>query len=203
MNNFIQKVCDEANESNKNILIIGSARSGTHALGSEIINTDPSIIHVGEICQTVPDKEIIDFCNSKQKSCAHITSLTAKLKISSNVKIIKDHSIIINIKRRDKVKQFASWIYAIKLSRSKWHNIQSTQFCGSERCITASQEDIDQFMLEQMLDSFFHPDHTVMYEDMNFLLSGYKKNSYPIDLIDIFDNKDFVIDSLKNWKYHE
>jgi hypothetical protein len=69
--------------------------------------------------------------------------------------------------------------------------------------ILATQEDINQFLLEQTIDDFFCPDEILYYEDLNFEKSKFKKNQYAWDLLLIFSNLDFVKSKLDGWEYYD
>ena len=52
-----------------------------------------------------------------------------------------------------------------------------------------------------MVDSFFVADYELYYEDIDFSGVKIKRNEYPFDLVEIFSNKDFVIESMSRWGY--
>jgi hypothetical protein len=67
--------------------------------------------------------------------------------------------------------------------------------------ITVSEEQLDQFIIEQTIDDFFLPDFVVCYEELHFKNSKYKKNEFSFDLKNIFTNLEFVEDRLTAWNY--
>ena len=125
MLNFI---IDSALQHHKNILIIGSPRSGTHPLGAEIAKIS-NAKNLGEICMTGycnnPWDDIEKLTNTKRLTVGHVVQLSSKIVLAEDVDRIKKHSIIVNIKRRDKLNQFASWMYFRVLDPTGlygWHN---------------------------------------------------------------------------------
>lgn len=192
----------------KNILILGSARSGTHALGSHLSN-QLCTRNLGEICiideVTDPRVDIQRIMDLSVPSVAHLVQMSSKVKISDMVGEIKQKCEIICLRRRNKVQQFASWIYFHRTGGvfRSWHNHQHDEMRLEKNSITVSEQDVDQFLLEQMLDAFFMPDRTIYYEDCDFALSDVKKNLYAWDLSLIFSNLDYVRSRLGNYYYHD
>ena len=191
----------------KNILIFGSPRSGTHALSSKI-SKEQGLINLGEICLTdgkidpqVDIQRIFDSTNGRK--VAHIVQMSSKISLGGMVTNIKEHCEIIVLRRRDKLKQFSSWMYFHKAGgvMIKWHNHKRSDMLIQKREIEASRSDIDQFLLEQMIDDFFQPDQILYYEDIDFSNSNYQKNQYSWELPLIFSNLDFVKEELNNWQY--
>jgi hypothetical protein len=84
-----------------------------------------------------------------------------------------------------------------------WHNHESNFMVINKQQILATQEDINQFLLEQTIDDFFCPDEILYYEDLNFEKSKFKKNQYAWDLLLIFSNLDFVKSKLDGWEYYD
>jgi len=192
----------------KNILIIGSPRSGTHALGSHIAN-DRGMINLGEICindgETDPVQDIGRLTQAREPTIAHLVQMTGKIKISGLVTSIKKSCEILVLRRRDKIQQFASWMYFHRsggVMRS-WHNHAEEQMYLEQQQITVTDDDIDQFLLEQLLDDFFQPDQVLYYEDLDLSKSLIKKNQYAWNLPLIFANLTLVRSRLQDWAYHE
>jgi hypothetical protein len=192
----------------KNILVIGSARSGTHALGSSLA-AEKKFLYMGEICcqdgTTNPNSDIEKFLNITTPCVAQLVQLSSKIAISGRVAEIKAQSEIILLRRRNKLHQFASWMYFHKSGGvlKDWHNHQADHMHINQQGILATQQDIDQFLLEQMIDDFFCPDQVTYYEDLDFEQSTVKKNQYAWELPLIFSNLDFVESQLSNWKYYQ
>lgn len=136
---------------------------------------------------------------------AHVVQMTSKIKLSGMVSEIKKNCKIILLRRRDKIRQFASWIYFHQSGGVlvDWHNHKPTQMYIKQQEIEISEFEIDQFLLEQMLDDFFQPDDIFYYEELDLSKSSIKKNQYAWDLPLIFSNLDFVESKLQNWIYHE
>ena len=98
----------------KNILILGSPRSGTHALGSHLSN-QMRLQNLGEIClsdgETDARIDIQRIMTPSIPSVAQVVQMISKIQISGMVNQIKQTCEIICLRRRNKVYQFASWIY--------------------------------------------------------------------------------------------
>lgn len=201
-------ILEEAHQQNKNVLIIGSPRSGTHALGSLFNSVDKRFANLGEICLNNGSDPLVDIQQVYQHTrpmVAHIVQLSAKIALSSDLATLKHHTIIVNLKRRNKVAQFASWMYFHNTGgiNGKWHNHNESDTSLHPGSITASKEDVDLFVTEQLTDNFFCPDHVLYYEDLNFEQSLFKKNQYQFSVEQIFNNLDYVKQRLGNWKYYE
>lgn len=201
-------ILEAAHQQNKNVLIIGTPRSGTHALGSLLNAVDKRFTNLGEICLNDGSDPLIDIQRMYQHTrpvVAHIVQLSAKIALSVNLTILKQHTIIINLKRRNKVYQFASWMYFHSIGgiNGKWHNHTESDTSVQPGSITVTKEDVDLFVTEQLTDDFFSPDYVLYYEDLNFEQSSYKKNRYQFSIEKIFNNLDYVQQRLTNWKYYE
>jgi hypothetical protein len=202
-----QTIIDCAARENKNILIIGSPRSGTHALGSELCLRGNGR-NLMEICKvgycTNPWEDIDTLSSSARLTTAQVVQMTPKLILAENVDRIKQHNIIVNIRRRNKVTQFASWMYFRvndPTGLHGWHNHTSDKMRMTPACIEALDSDITQFKLEQLLDDYFLPDFNLYYEDLTFTQTKFKKNEFPFQLPKIFSNLDYVKEQLDHWQY--
>jgi hypothetical protein len=201
----LENIVEAARQQNKNILIIATPRSGTHALGSLFGKISGN--NLGEICKndgTDPLIDIQQMYKHDHLKIAHIVQLSAKIVLSCDLKTLKQHTLIVNLKRQDKVAQFASWMYFHHTGgvNGKWHNHTESDTKLSKGSITASAEDIDLFITEQLTDNFFCPEYILYYENLNFEKSLYKKNRYNFDLAQIFSNLDYVQQRLAHWTYH-
>lgn len=204
----LEKIIDHAKDQNKNILILGAPRSGTHALGEELAALSNATNH-SEICQVGycddPWHDVDLLCDAKQFTLAHIVQLTPKLVLARDVPKIKNSCLIVNIKRRDKVAQFASWIYFRVMDPTGlhgWHNHRATKTKFKPGEIEAKIEDIMQFQLEQLIDEYFLPDYRLCYEDLIFEhQTTYIKNQFTFDLPKMFSNLDLVEQHLGSWHH--
>ncbi len=205
----LTEILNQARQLNKNILIIGAPRSGTHALGSTLQNLDPVFKNLGEICRndgTNHLEDIKQIYNHTTPTVAHIVQLSAKISLSSQVDILKQHAIIVNLKRNDKVKQFASWIYFHKtggVNNLKWHNHESSDTLLTPQSVTVTSEDVDLFLVEQLTDDFFLSDYVLFYENLKFDSKKFKKNEYSFNIEEIFSNLNYVKQRLGQWKYSD
>lgn len=202
----ISLIVESAQQQNKNILIIGTPRSGTHALASLFDNS--KIQNLGEIHQhngTGPLINIEKMYAHNNLKIAHIVQLSAKIVLSLDLKTLKQNTIIVNLKRRNKVRQFASWMYfhASGGVNGRWHNHTEQDSSLRPGSITVTAEDIDLFVTEQLTDDFFLPDCVLYYEDINFSQAKFNKNRYSYDIEQIFNNLDYVKQRLENWAYYE
>ena len=203
-------ILKQARQLNKNILIIGTPRSGTHALGSTFQKLDTTFINLGEICKNDdvndPLEDIKKIYNHTTPLISHIVQLSAKIALSPWVDVLKQHAIIVNLKRNNKVKQFASWMYFHKtggVNNLKWHNHEASDTALSPHSITVTAEDIDLFLVEQLTDDFFLSDYVLFYEYLNFSSADFKQNKYSFNIEKIFTNLDYVNQRLIDWKYSD
>lgn len=200
-------IIKDSRAQNKNILIIGSPRSGTHALGSELTKLSGAK-YLGEICRILdkpaPWEEIKLLYNTPMLTIGQVVQLTSKLYLAQDVSTIKKHAIIVNIRRRDKVKQFASWSYFqlrdLTLMR-KWLNHVAKDTNVQPHSIEATDHYISQFILEQLIDDYFIPDYNLCYEDLVFTQTRYHKNEFSFPIEQMFSNLDYVKERLANWQY--
>lgn len=190
----------------KNILILGSARSGTHPLAAMIAKHDPSLNYIGERgmmqqSQT-PWQDFDLFTNNQPRKLAHIVQPYSKLFYVGTLAKIKNYTLIVALRRRNKIKQFASWMYFKHIGQiyNFQHNGQDYLPPGS---ITVTMSDIENFIFEQVIDTAFNPDYTFYYEDLNLSHSRVKKNQYTYPIEQIFSNLDLVEQWLGSWKYNE
>jgi hypothetical protein len=65
---------------------------------------------------------------------------------------------------------------------------------------TATDEDIDNFLIEQNADYLFDYDKVVYYEQLT-LKSSFKTNEYTKSNDEIFSNYDLVLKRLSNYRY--
>jgi hypothetical protein len=195
----------DAQQQNKNILIIGSPRSGTHALGALFRFADNSLNNLKEICKndgSNPQIDITKMYRHEKILVAHIVQLSAKIALAPDVGTLKQHNIIVNLKRNNKVSQFASWMYFHKTGgvNGTWHNHLESDTTLLPHSITATQTDIDHFIIEQLTDNFFLADYVLFYENLVFESTMYKKNQYSFPIENIFSNIDYVKERLGHWK---
>lgn len=205
---MLDKIIQTARDTNKQILILAAPRTGTHALGQEIAVLSGAK-NFGEICMTGycddPWQDIHGLIDCKVFAVGHVVQLTPKMVLAENVEKIKKRCVLVNIKRKDLVSQFASSMYFRVLDPTGlhgWHNHSKQKTRLQPGQIVAKKEDIDQFKLEQMLDEYFFPDFRLCYETMNFSQQKlYQKNQFSFPLPQMFSNLDFVQQQLGTWKF--
>jgi hypothetical protein len=204
---MIDRIARAAIESGKHILILGSARSGTHPLGAALARRLLTYTNLKEVCgvdhRKRPWDDILKFYNNDRLLIGHIVGFTSKIKLTAEVARIKEHCIVVNIKRNNKVDQFASWMYFQKTQApfKLWHNHTPDQMLSKPGSIEATMFDIEQFIVEQIVDDFFLPDFVVDYEHTDLNTPEYKKNQFGFEIKQIFSNLDFVETELANWHY--
>ena len=190
----------------KNILILGSARSGTHAFASVIHQYDSSLKYIGEIGMhqnnTEPWNDFDLFYSCKPRLLAHVVQSYSKIFSISKASKLKESTIIVELRRRNKIKQFASWQYFKHIGAiyNFQHNGQDYLPPGS---LTATQQDIEEFIINQIIDQAFNPDYIYYYEDLDLKNSKITKNQYVYPIENIFSNLEFVKNWLENWEYCE
>lgn len=205
-----QTIIDCAKQQQKNILIIGAPRSGTHALSAELCAISGAK-NLEEICKVGycdnPWNDINELSQAPTLTIAQLVQLTPKMTLAENVDKIKQHNIIVNIKRMDKVKQFSSWIYFRVMDPTGlhgWHNHTANNTRVKEKEITATKQDIDQFRLEQLVDEYFLPDFVLCYEKLTFdTQKNISKNQFAFPLSDMFSNLNYVEEQLGSWQYSQ
>jgi hypothetical protein len=204
---IFDQIVNHAKEQKKNILVIGSARSGTHAVGGELAKIGQAK-YLGEICR-VSDKpepwnEIQLLYDTDQLTVGQVVQLTPKIHLSHDVNSIKNHNVIVNVCRKNKVKQFASWVYFRLMDPTEcrsWHNHTAEKTNVVQNSVKAQENDLIQFILEQMVNDYFLPDFSLCYEDLTFTQTDYKKNEFNIPLETMFSNLEYVEKYLKDWQY--
>jgi hypothetical protein len=200
---MVNQVIELAQKTGKNILILGSPRSGTHALASLLHQQLPDYKYLAEICKSTnydyPWNEITKVL-SNRKSIAHIVQSYAKIFLISKVAQIKEHNVLVTIRRRNKVKQFASWMYFKHIGFIYNFDHSKTDYIppGS---IEVSINDIESFISDQIIDDQFKTDFTVYYEDIDFTNSNFKKNHYAYPIEEVILNLDFVRSYLQDWQH--
>ena len=192
--------------NDKNILILGAPRSGSHALASIIHQQELQVHYLGEIgmhqTKEEPWKDFELFYNNTPRKLAHVVQTYSKIFATTKVEQIKNHTVIIELRRRNKIKQFASWMFFkyIGAIYNFQHDGQDYLPPGS---LTVTLGDIEAFMIDQIIDSAFNPDYTLYYEDLDLRLSQIKKNHYVYPIEQLISNLDLVEEHLGNWKYND
>ena len=209
MNNIFQK-------QSKGIICIGASRSGTHMTTDILFNLydNQNKINLGEIYSpTWPydanrPQDLVDNISNKFKNkfiFASIAQYRAKVSLARHPKILKDFTLV-NIRRKDKVAQYISWCVfraqeqANIVSHSpEWDNYKHLLPFKSD------YNDLENFVVDQMLDYAFNFDFTIYYEDVieKNLPTRFKKNHYPISHQEIVTNYDYVKEFLGNFEYKD
>lgn len=190
---------------NNNVLILGAPRSGTHALASIIHQSHPELNYLGEIGlhqkHPEPWKDFELFYDNTPRKLAHVSQSYSKLFAGSTVEQLKKSTTIVEIRRRDKIKQFASWIFFKHIGAiyNFQHDGQDYLPPGS---LTVTLADIEAFIVDQIVDYSFNPEHIFYYEDLDLSHSTIKKNQYVYPIEQIISNLDLVKLHLGNWKYN-
>jgi len=188
----------------RNVLILGAPRSGTHALASHLLSMQP-FRYLGEIGRsqdsTEPWKDI-EQCLVYEKIpvLAHLVQSRSKLGMIVRTREIKSRNFVLALRRRDKVKQFASWIYFRNMGAiyNFDHAGQDYMAPGS---FTVTYDDIEQFVIDQIVDDQFDPDLYLYYEDTDFSQSKVQRNRYVFEPELMIQNLDLVRKHLQHWEY--
>jgi hypothetical protein len=136
-----------------NILIIGAPRSGTHALASIIHQQNPQLQYLGEIAMHQkslhPWQDFERFYDNTPRKLGHAVQSYGKIFAVAKVSQIKQHTTIVEIRRRNKVKQFASWMFFKHIGAiyNFQHDGQDYLPPGS---LTAKLGDIELFIIDQI-----------------------------------------------------
>ena len=202
----LDTIIKHSKSENKNILIVGAPRSGTHALASSIKYQDTTLQYLGEIGiiqhTEQPWQDLNQFYNNTPRKLAHVVQSCTKIFGLLKLSQVKQHTLIVEIRRRDKVKQFASWMFFKKIGA-----IYNFQHDGQDYmppgAITATLNDIELFMIDQIIDYSFNPDYILYYEELLFDQSQIKKNYYVYPIEQVFSNLNLVKEYLENWKYND
>jgi len=203
---MLDTIIEQSKVENKNVLIVGAPRSGTHALAASIKYFDSALTYLGEIAMIQhteqPWQDLNQFYTSNPRKLAHVVQSYGKIFALPAVPQIKKNTIIIEIRRRNKVKQFASWMFFKKIGAiyNFQHDGQDYLPPGS---ITVELTDIESFIIDQIIDRSFSPDYILYYEELKFTHSTIKKNHYAYPIEQVFSNLNLVEKYLGNWKYND
>ena len=203
---MLDNIILDSNFKNKNILIIAAPRSGTHALASVIQQQDLQLNYLGEIAMHQKSKQpwtdFEMFYNNTPRKLAHAVQYYGKIFALPMIDKIKECTMIVEVRRRNKIKQFASWMFFKQIGAiyNFQHHGQDYIPPGS---LTITLSDIEEFIVEQIVDAAFAPDHTLYYEDLILDQSQINKNQYVYPIEQVFNNLDLVETHLKNWKYND
>jgi hypothetical protein len=201
---MIYQITNQALQTRKNILILGSPRSGTHALASLIYHQAPSFQYLGEICKSTdhryPWHEIDRMMTTSPLRIAHIVQTFSKTFLISKVNQIHENNICVSLRRRDKVKQFASWMFFKHIGFIYNFDHKTIDYVAPGS-IKVTVDDIQNFVIDQIIDNHFHCDFTLYYEDIDFQQSSFKKNQYAYPIEQVLENFDMVKEYLQDWTY--
>jgi len=203
---MLDTIIERSNQENKNILILGAPRSGTHALAASIKGLNSALTYLREISMNQrteqPWQDLNQFCNSTPRKLAHVVQSYGKIFALPIVPEIKKNTVIVEIRRQDKIKQFASWMFFKKIGAiyNFQHDGQDYMPPGS---ITVELTDIESFIIDQIIDRSFSPDYILYYEQLTFTQCPIKKNHYVYPIEQVFSNLDLVEKYLGNWKYND
>lgn len=150
----------------------------------------------------MPWQDLDDFCaRHPQPLLAHVVQSRAKLGALPMVSDIKKFTYVVSLRRRDKVRQFASWIYFKNIGAIYNFDHRGMDYVapGTYR---VSYDDIEQFVIDQIIDNHYVPDTVLYYEDLDLKSSNIEKNHYEFDPRLMISNLDFVEHYLGNWRYN-
>jgi hypothetical protein len=192
----------------KGIIIIGSPRSGTHYLADGLYKkckiSNKKL--VGEIYDTFDIdtrnilKNLEELKQIENFTFSHIVQFIPKNLLVNYVDEIKEDYYVINIRRKNKIEQYRSWCMA----RMTWKHIKTHsvnwELIKNELPFIVTNEDIDNFIVEQNTDYLWKPDEIVYYEDIK-LESSFVKNAYTETFEELFSNANLIFERLADFKY--
>ena len=188
----------------RGIIVIGSARSGSHMTCDMLYNesTVENKIKIGEITD-VDVKSTVDKYHDKF-IYGSIVQYQIKNILAKNIEMLKDFNIV-NIRRSNKIDQYISWCVFRAQGRSSiikhspnWDDYKNFLPWAS------TKNDLELFLMEQHLDFAFLYDDILYYEEITQtgMKTQFKKNSYPIPYQDIVTDYDLVVNFLKDYSYN-
>lgn len=202
----MQNLIQQMRKTNKNVLILGAPRSGTHALASLFVQQKLGDEYLGEICMLKKNSEpwldINPMLSINTRKIAHIVQSYSKLFLISQILEIKKTCFIVEIRRRNKLDQFASWIYFRHIG-AIYDFSHADQDYLPPKSINITLDDIEQFLIDQTIDRSFCADVIVYYEEIDFSNSRIKKNQYKYPIRQVINNFDLAEKYLSLWQYYD
>lgn len=193
-------------ETKKGIIIIGSARSGSHMACNMIYETIKKVkVNLGEVIITNDTNEFnyIDELSDSRFICCSIVQHYTKKLLAVDLSRFKSYQMI-NLRRRDKIAQYISWC----VFRSQTGTIKHSpdwNMCVQRLPWDSTREDIERFIEEQYMDFAFKFDNVLYYEDLmnSGLYTETKKNHYPVPFDQIVTNFNLVKSMLSRFNYND
>lgn len=166
----------------------------------------PYLDYLGEICQAQhgpePWLEILPMLDTQSIKLSHVVQGLAKVFLTAQVSEIKKNCVVVELRRRNKLQQFASWIYFRHIG-AVYDFDHSGQHYVAPGSIEITMGDIETFLLEQVLDRAFVADVTLYYEDTDFSESYVRRNRYQYPIHQAIKNFELAQQHLGNWQYHD
>lgn len=201
----------------RGVLVIGTPRCGSHALCHGLYNssTEKNSKFLGEILKETdtPDHtKILEYWdrveNENQNNFvyASIVQLFSKTWMSAFYSDRFDDYIIINLRRRNKVKQYMSWcVFRAQMKSSIIRHSPTYEEYRDFLLWKTTLEDIEMFMTEQLMDYALKSDFVVYYEDIDFSSLGteFKKNHNLLNENLIMSDPELVNRILLDFKYRD
>ena len=198
----------------RGIIVIGSARSGSHMTSNMLYNisTINNKVGVGEIytdrylsTNILDPLKVLESKYQGQFIFCSLTHFANKNLLAMDSSYLKDYNLV-NLRRRDKVAQYISWCVFRVSNRSyaNGHGPHSPKFADYKDLLPwpSTREDIEMFILEQNIDYAFSAP-VLYYEDL--VLSGmptrFKKTHYPLPFEEIVTDYKLVCDTLLRYTY--
>jgi hypothetical protein len=192
----------------KGLIVIGSPRSGTHHLcqGLYSLSNIENKKYLGEIYQNFDTGDILknldSIINTPEFTFSSFVQWVPKNLLVQHKEYLKSNFYLINLRRLDKVAQYRSWCMARLTWQYKRVHSVNWDLIEKDLPFTATDEDIDNFLIEQNADYLFDYDKVVYYEQLT-LKSSFKTNEYTKSNDEIFSNYDLVLKRLSNYRYVE
>jgi len=180
-------------------------RSGTHHLTDNIFKElkNNNKINLGEIYQNFDTANILENLNEIKKCTSFfvcsLVQYVPKHLLLQNLEQLSEFYLI-NLRRRNKIEHYRSWCMArLTWKYSNSHSVMWDKIIN-DLPFQVTNDDIDNFIVEQSADYLIPCDLTVYYEDLN-VHSGFIKNSYDLPNEKIFSNYNLVVERLQDFKY--
>jgi len=129
---------------------------------------------------------------------AHVVQSRAKIGALNLVDSIKKHSYVIVLRRRDKISQFASWIY-FRSIKYKYNFDHRGQDYVAPDTYQVTYDDLLYFATNLIVDDYYDPNLVLYYEDIDFATSSIRKNQYSFDPTLMIRNIDMVKKFFADW----
>ena len=191
--------------SKKGLIVIGSARSGSHMACSMFYHSAVAqAINLGEIYATnEKDLEYLNSVSQNGFTLCSIVNFMAKNRLAANLSQLKNYQLV-NVRRKNKIDQYISWcVYRAQQKSNRYNHSPIWEDVEKFLPWEVTIDDLDRFIAEQNIDFAFQFDSIFYYEDLinSNNLTTFKKNKYPIANNELVSNYTLVQEMLENYSY--